>query len=86
MSNIVSVTNRHRKKRAEASTFGVEFERPAEECWHRHDCIADRRDGVEIKHGSAERTTFIVTPGGNIAATVSGLSPIENVEKSAVIA
>ena len=38
--------------------------------------------GIEIGHGFAERTTFIVTPDGRIAATVSGLSPVENVAKS----
>ncbi|HEY5808844.1 MAG TPA: peroxiredoxin [Povalibacter sp.] len=38
--------------------------------------------GVEIGHGFAERTTFIVTPDGKIAATVGGVSPVENVSKS----
>lgn len=38
--------------------------------------------GVAIDHGFAERTTFIVTPDGKIAATISGLTPVENVEKS----
>jgi thioredoxin-dependent peroxiredoxin len=38
--------------------------------------------GVEIGHGFAERTTFIVTPNGKIAATVGGVSPVENVTKS----
>lgn len=38
--------------------------------------------GVEIDHGFAERTTFIVTPEGKIAATIGGLKPAENVEKS----
>jgi thioredoxin-dependent peroxiredoxin len=38
--------------------------------------------GVEIGHGFAERTTFIVTPDGKIAATIGGISPVENVEKS----
>ncbi|MFU8787461.1 MAG: peroxiredoxin [Methylobacter sp.] len=38
--------------------------------------------GVEIIHGFAERTTFIVTPDGNIAATISGLKPAENVAKA----
>lgn len=38
--------------------------------------------GVEIGHGFAERTTFIVTPDGKISATVGGVSPIENVNKS----
>jgi len=38
--------------------------------------------GIEIGHGFAERTTFIVTPDGKIAATVGGVSPFENVTKS----
>jgi peroxiredoxin len=38
--------------------------------------------GVDINHGFAERTTFIVTPNGNIAATLTGLKPAENVEKA----
>jgi peroxiredoxin len=43
--------------------------------------IKDSR-GVEIGHGFAERTTFIVTADGKIAATVGGVSPTENVEKA----
>lgn len=38
--------------------------------------------GVDIKHGFAERTTFVVTPDGKIAATLTGLKPAENVEKA----
>jgi peroxiredoxin len=38
--------------------------------------------GVEIGHGFAERTTFIVTPDGKIAETIGGVSPMENVQKS----
>jgi peroxiredoxin len=38
--------------------------------------------GKDIDHGFAERTTFIVTPDGKIAATVGGVNPAENVEKS----
>lgn len=38
--------------------------------------------GQEIGHGFAERTTFIVTPDGRIAATIGGVSPKENVEKA----
>lgn len=38
--------------------------------------------GVEINHGFTERTTFIVTPDGKIAATLSGLKPEENVTKA----
>lgn len=45
---------------------------------------AGRKDsrGVDIDHGFAERTTFVVTPDGKIAATVGGLGPAENVEKT----
>jgi peroxiredoxin len=38
--------------------------------------------GVEIHHGFVERTTFIVTPDGKIAATLTGLKPAENVAKA----
>src|SRR6185437_9975826 len=38
--------------------------------------------GVEIDHGFAERTTFVVTPDGKIAATIGGLKPAENVDKA----
>lgn len=43
---------------------------------------AGRKDtrGEDITHGFAERTTFIVTPDGRIAATIGGVSPKENVE------
>jgi peroxiredoxin len=38
--------------------------------------------GVAIDHGFAERTTFIVTPDGKIAATIGGVSPEENVAQA----
>lgn len=38
--------------------------------------------GVEIGHGFAERTTFIVTSDGRIAATIGGLAPTENVQQA----
>jgi peroxiredoxin Q/BCP len=38
--------------------------------------------GEEINHGFAERTTFVVTPDGKIAATLGGLKPVQNVEKA----
>jgi thioredoxin-dependent peroxiredoxin len=50
--------------------------------------VSDARPGMkntkgkEIDHGFAERTTFIVTPDGKIAATVGGVNPKENVEKA----
>lgn len=45
---------------------------------------ADATDsrGVAIGHGFAERTTFIVTSDGEIAETIGGVSPMENVQKS----
>ena len=38
--------------------------------------------GIEIGHGFAERTTFIITPDGKIAATIGGLAPEENVDQA----
>lgn len=38
--------------------------------------------GQTIDHGFAERTTFVIRPDGRIAATVSGLAPVANVEKA----
>ena len=38
--------------------------------------------GVEVGHGFAERTTFIVTADGKIAATIGGLAPAENVQQA----
>src|SRR5471030_2870133 len=38
--------------------------------------------GVEIDHAVAERTTFIVTQDGKVAATVGGMSPEDNVSKA----
>jgi thioredoxin-dependent peroxiredoxin len=38
--------------------------------------------GVEIDHGFAERTTFIVTPDGRIFATIGGVAPDENVQEA----
>jgi thioredoxin-dependent peroxiredoxin len=43
--------------------------------------VKDTR-GVEIDHGFAERTTFIVTPDGKVHATVGGVSAAENVAKT----
>jgi thioredoxin-dependent peroxiredoxin len=46
--------------------------------------VAGRKDtrGADIDHGSAERTTFVVTPNGKVAATVGGLTPVANVERA----
>ena len=38
--------------------------------------------GVDIDHGFAERTTFVVSPDGKIAATIGGMSPQSNVDKT----
>ncbi|WP_085316586.1 peroxiredoxin [Derxia lacustris] len=45
---------------------------------------AGRKDtrGVDIDHGFTERTTFIVTPDGKVAATIGGLAPGENVDSA----
>jgi peroxiredoxin Q/BCP len=38
--------------------------------------------GKEIGHAAAERTTFIVTPDGKVAATIGGVAPKDNVMKA----
>ena len=38
--------------------------------------------GADIAHGYAERSTFVVTPDGRIAATIGGLAPAANVERA----
>jgi thioredoxin-dependent peroxiredoxin len=38
--------------------------------------------GNVVDHGLAERTTFVVTPDGKIAATIGGMTPTENVMKA----
>jgi peroxiredoxin Q/BCP len=38
--------------------------------------------GDEIDHGFAERTTFIVTPDGKVAATIGNMAPADNVAKA----
>ena len=35
--------------------------------------------GNEVDHGFAERTTFVVTSDGKVAATIGGVTPTENV-------
>ncbi len=46
------------------------------------DAAPGRKDtrGVQIDHGLAERSTFVVRPDGHVAAAFDGLSPVENVE------
>ena len=43
--------------------------------------VAGRKNnrGVEITHGRAERTTFVVSQDGKVAATIGGIAPDENV-------
>jgi thioredoxin-dependent peroxiredoxin len=45
---------------------------------------ADKVDsrGQAIDHGFTERTTFVVTPDGKIAETISDLKPAENVARA----
>jgi peroxiredoxin len=38
--------------------------------------------GQDIGHGFAERTTFVVTPDGKVAATIGNLAPADNVAKA----
>jgi peroxiredoxin len=38
--------------------------------------------GVEIDHGFAERTTFIVGRNGTIVASIGGVAPADNVDKA----
>jgi peroxiredoxin Q/BCP len=38
--------------------------------------------GIAVDHGFAERVTYIVTQDGEIAETIGGVSPMENVQKS----
>jgi peroxiredoxin Q/BCP len=38
--------------------------------------------GVEVGHGFAERTTFVVSSDGMIAATIGGLAPAANVDRA----
>jgi peroxiredoxin Q/BCP len=49
-----------------------------------HDAKAGAKNtrGDEIDHGFAERTTFVVTPDGKVAATIGNLAPAENVAKA----
>lgn len=50
--------------------------------------VRDAREGMRdsrgaaIDHGMVARTTFIVGQNGKIVATIGGVSPIENVQKS----
>jgi peroxiredoxin len=43
---------------------------------------AKNTKGDEIGHGFAERTTFVVTPDGKVAATIGNMAPTDNVAKA----
>lgn len=43
--------------------------------------VKDSR-GEEIGHGFVERTTFVITPDGKVAATIGGVAPKDNVEQT----
>jgi peroxiredoxin len=51
---------------------------------HIHPAASGLKDtrGVEIDHGFAERTTFLVNTDGKIFASIGGISPAENVDKT----
>jgi thioredoxin-dependent peroxiredoxin len=38
--------------------------------------------GAPVEHGLAERTTFVVTSDGKVAATIGGMTPTDNVMKA----
>jgi peroxiredoxin Q/BCP len=40
------------------------------------------KGGGEVGHGFTERTTFVVSPDGMIAAAIGGLGPAENVARA----
>ena len=46
--------------------------------------IKDTR-GIEIDHGFAERTTFIVAPNGRIVSTIGDLAPAKNVAQALAV-
>lgn len=48
------------------------------------DTPAGRKDtrGEEIDHARTERTTFVISPDGKVAATVGGIAPAANVEQA----
>jgi peroxiredoxin len=51
------------------------------------DAAPGRQDtrGAPIDHGFAERSTFVVTPDGRVAAAFDGLSPVENVAQALAV-
>jgi peroxiredoxin len=57
-----------------AKSYGLEI----------REAVTGKKDtrGIDINHATTERTTFIVTPDGKVAAKIGGLKPAENVEKA----
>jgi len=51
------------------------------------DAKAGRTDtrGVQIEHGLAERSTFVVAPDGHVVAALDGLSPVDNVSQALAV-
>ncbi len=51
------------------------------------DAAPGRKDtrGVEIEHGFAQRSTFVLAADGHVAAALDGLSPVDNVERSLAV-
>jgi peroxiredoxin Q/BCP len=43
------------------------------------------RRGNEIGHTTAERTTFVVAPGGKIVATIGGIAGDANAEQALAV-
>lgn len=52
-----------------------------------NDTPTGRKDtrGQDIDHGRTERTTFVVTQDGKVAATVGGLAPDANVQQALAV-
>jgi thioredoxin-dependent peroxiredoxin len=48
------------------------------------DAVADKLDsrGNKIDHGFAERTTFVITSDGKVAAAIGGVAPADNVQQA----
>jgi peroxiredoxin len=48
------------------------------------DAAPGRKDtrGIEIDHGFAERSTFVIGANGRVVAVLEGLSPVENVARA----
>jgi peroxiredoxin Q/BCP len=50
--------------------------------------VSDKREGAKnlkgeaLDHGFAERTTFVITKDGKVAATIGNMKPADNVLKA----